>query len=276
MENRIDNDTRVKALPVWLPVNAKFNTDMKEDSPFIVTRDMGRSDLGLCVMSTKYPRIVARYRSFQTAVEINHKSEETNERVQNKADIRRIEYIRQRELANENGKEAAARGVSVREYVEDILGRVYDEEFDEPRLIAKVPGLNVYLECFGCMDALDGEIDWERIQTTLDRMATWFPSFYTHRDRKAYGSSVYDMQPIAEWEEDYRPDLFPTIYQRRGIGHKYIDASRRPDEQHIKTNKDMAGFSMDKVKVDTDIRRRRAALNAQGYKDDEVSDDFEV
>ncbi len=274
MNNKFDNETRVKALPTWLPINAKFNSGMEDNSPFIVTRDMGRSDLGLCVMSTKFPRIVARYRAFQTAVEISGKSESTNERVQNKADLRRMEYIRQRELANENGKEAAARGISVREYVEDVLGRVYDEEFDEPRLIAKVPGLNVYLECFGCMDALNGEVNWERIQTILDRMATWFPSFYTHRDRKAYGSSVYDLQPMGEWEEDYRPDLFPTIYQRRGIGHTHIDLSRRPDEQHSKTNKDMADFSMDKVKAATDLRRARAALNAQGYRDDDTLDNF--
>jgi len=276
MDNKYDNETRVKALPVWLPINAKFNDGMQEDAPFIITRDMGRSDLGLCVMSTKYPRVVARYRSFQTAVEINGKSKSTNERVKSKADARRMEYIRQRELANENGKEAAVRGVSVREYVENVLGHVYDEEFDEPRLVVKAPGLNVYLECFGCMDTINGEVDWERVQTTLDRMATWFPSFYTHRDRKAYGSSVYDMQPVAEWEEDYRSDLFPTIYQRRGIGHTNIDLSRRSDEQYVRTNKDMAGFSMDKVKEATDVIRRRAALNEQGYTEDNTPVTFDV
>lgn len=47
-----------------------------------------------------------------------------------KEEENRRRYLETRQLAIENGKEAAKRGISVREYVEEILGKVYDEELD--------------------------------------------------------------------------------------------------------------------------------------------------
>ena len=67
MENNNKENKNLTALPVWMP-NAcpKFNDNMQANAPFIVTREMTRTDLGLSIIGTRYPRVVARYVSFPT------------------------------------------------------------------------------------------------------------------------------------------------------------------------------------------------------------------
>ena len=62
MENNNKENKNLTALPVWMP-NAcpKFNDNMQANAPFIVTREMTRTDLGLSIIGTRYPRVVARY-----------------------------------------------------------------------------------------------------------------------------------------------------------------------------------------------------------------------
>lgn len=268
MENNYNNDTRVKALPVWLPTAfPKFNDNMQINSPFIVTREMSRSDLGLCIISTKYPRVVAHYISFATQRRSTRAEQNGDMSRAGKEEENRRRYLETRQLAIENGKEAAKRGISVREYVEEILGKVYDEELDEPRPVAKVPGLNAYLELRGCMDDLKGkEVDWASVLRQLDMMAEWAQNIWIRRDRKFRASQLGDLQPLDEWEEEYNPALSPVIYPKRGIGQTDVDYSRRPELQHINTSRD-TGITKERIAELKAERVRRAELNAMGLKD---------
>lgn len=235
--------TRVKPLSLWRPnCKTKFNTNMQENSPFIVTRDMSRTDLGTSVISTTYPRFVARFYQFRTQT--------NNERLSLKYEQERQDYILQRLQAIENGCEAEKRGMSVRTYVEVILGRVYDEEFDEPRPVAKIPGLNAYLELRGCMDELDSnsrEAEPEYALKVLEEMSAWAQNIWTRKDRIKAASVATEQQPLPSWEEDFNPALFPVIYPKHGIGFDFIDPSRRPESSYVRTSIEGTGYTHEDI-----------------------------
>ena len=237
------NDTRVQALSLWLPeTKAKFNDKMQDNYPFIVTKDMSRTDLGSNVISTTYPRFVARFVAFKT--------QSNNERLSERDEQARLEYLRQRLLAIENGKEAAKRNMSVRTYVEVILGRVYDEEFDEPRPVAKIPGLNAYLELRGCMDELEPgskEADPEFALEVLKKMSAWAQNIWNRKDRKKMASVKTEQQPLPSWEEDFNPALFPAIYPKHGIGLDLVDPSRRPELSYVRTSTEGTGYTHEDI-----------------------------
>lgn len=268
MENNNKENKNLTALPIWMP-NAcpKFNDNMQANAPFIVTREMTRTDLGLSIIGTRYPRVVARYVSFPTQRGITRVRKDGTTTQAQIAEEGRRAYLDGRALAIENGREAAKRGITVKEYIEDILGRVYDEEYDEPRPVAKVPGLNAYLELRGCMDDLKGkDVDWASVLHQLDLMAEWAQNIWIHRDRKYRASRLEDLQPLDEWEEEYDPAVSPMLYPKRGIGLTEVDYSRRPELLHVKTSRD-TGITKERIAEIKAARQHMADMNAMGFKE---------
>lgn len=109
---------------------------------------------------------------------------------------------------------------------------------DESRPITKVPGLNVYLELFGCMDEISPEdIDWEGpngAYATLTRMSLWAQNIYDRENRVLCASRIQDTQIIPEWVEQYDETLRDSMPPKRGIGiYPYVDASRREDSLYV-------------------------------------------
>lgn len=254
-------------LPIWVPdTKPKVNTGMKADSPFILTSTLVRSDLGQCVISMEAPRYVAKVRSFRTCPRNdNGKSVD----IANKQEDVRRQYFSQRETAEALGQLADSYNTSVRDLIGNPperyagqLPKVYDEEFDESRVIAKVTGLNVYLEFFGCLDDIDPEdIDWDGhdgVYATLRNMAEWYPSTLTFSDRQARATREDDLQLLDEWERDTYDPNATRLPQKRGIGvWPHIDTSRRPDLLHANVPK-ARGYDKDAIEAVKTIKAKRA------------------
>lgn len=264
----------VTLLPLWTEqgVKAAFNTNMQDDAPFVCTKFQQRSDLGECIISTLPPHFVARVRQYKTSVGYKHGSTPNDRQATTNAryEAARREYLEGRYEAWENGREAQEQGVSVRDLVE-AAGMVYDEEFDEPRIVAKVPGLNVYLELFGCLDNVPAEsIDWARRDgdpatnpwRVLKNMCSWAQNMYELSTRRELASRTTDIQPLEEWQENYDPEARPWLPYKRGIGLVHFDPSRRPELLHTHIpggNKEEA----EQVKL---IRQANAENAARGIK----------
>lgn len=209
-----------------------FSVGMMYDSTFIVTRFQQRSDLGDCIICTRAPHYVAKIREFKTTPQERKSAAATDRQrdIAAKCEGERHEWMRTRLQAERNGKDATRRGCTVKELIEQH--GTYDDEFDEPRLIAKVPGLNVYLELFGCLDYVDA-IDWDGefgACATLKKMSTWAQNNWDRRERRALASKADAPQMLNSWQEDYNEELRPFMPQKRGIGiWPNVDASRRPE-----------------------------------------------
>ncbi len=256
----------VKMLPIWeIGGKGRFSPAMQYNVPFVYTAFQQRSDLGGCIISTFAPHLVCKLRSFRTHVTEVEGRDAMNAKNRDIADNQerlRIEYLEQRRIAFENGIEASRQGITVKELIEQ-QGRVYDEEFDEPRMVVKVPGLNVYLELFGCLDILDDEIDWNGehgVYDTLEKMALWAQNIWDRKDRRPRATDKQDPQPLPEWNEDYNPMLYPTMYRKRGIGLTFIDPSRRPELLHSHAPAE----DKDKHGMVRQLKQATADLAAQG------------
>lgn len=245
-------ENQVQPLTIWDGELSQFSqhvmTNMQFHGPFIVTKFQQRNDLGECIISTRPPHLMCKIHGFKTAVAIAHPDNmKLVAQAQREEDARR-EYLHQRFTAYENRREADRQGITIRELMEQ-QGRVYDEELDEPRIIAKVPGLNVYLEFLGCLDHIpaDEDLDWvgeHGVLTTLDHMAVWGPNIFDRKDREARATQETDPQPLKSWMQAYDPDLRPVMPRKRGLGHTYIDPSRRPELLHSKAPQGSADYGM--------------------------------
>lgn len=265
-------------LPLWKPAAPpKFKAGMEQDAPFVATQYLQRSDLGMCVVSTTPPHFVAKIRPYRTCPEHKEGNEAHNQKqdlMAERNDQRRKEYFSNRLQADELGQIAQENGLTVKELLENHsqdyeppLPSTYDEEFDEPRPIAKVPGLNVYLELYGCLDDIEpDEVDWDGpngAYATLVRMSLWAQNIYDRDDRRKRASQSKDSQLLPEWVEEYDETMRPTMPPKCGIGiWPHIDPSRRPELLHDYTpsfsNADRA--AMKKIKME------RAAKAAKGLK----------
>ena len=213
-----------------------FVTDMADHSPFVYTAQLERSDLGQCIIGMQPPRYVAKVRMFRTCAELreDRTANEKQRELAARAEADRIEWMEQRQEAWDN-KAIADEGKISMEKVMGNLGMAYDEEFDEPRLVAKVPGMNVYLELFGCLDDIDPDtLDWDREAkdgpyAALQQMTDWAKNIWQRKGRRPFATQMRDQQPLAEWHEDFDPDVRFWKPKKRGIGLEKIDPSRRPD-----------------------------------------------
>ncbi len=257
----------MKALPLWKPeCSAKFNSGMMFNAPFIVTQVQQRSDLGLCIISTRSPHYVAKIRAFKTAPGYKDGKDGYNQKqadLAQKNETERQEWLNIRAAANANGIEAEREGKSVKDYVSE--NRVYDEEFDEPRLVAKVPGMNVYLELYGCLDSVT-DAEWDGPYgaiDTLNKMSTWAQNIWDRHDRRPRATSFNDVQPLLEWYEDYDETLRPFMPQKKGIGvWPDIDPSRRSELLYSKAPS-FDNADLDMIRT---MKAETARLAANGIK----------
>lgn len=256
---------RLKKLPIWDPnCDIDFTTGMQYHAPFIVTQHQQRSDLGQCIISTFPPHIVCKIHSFKTHFEEKPGKDGYNQKfleITNREEILRQQWLDQRNEAITHGIRAEQENCSVRDIVEG-QGRVYDQEFDEPRVVVKVPGLNAYLELIGCLDPIN-EPEWDGdhgIYATLEKMALWAQNIWDRQNRRPRASSALDFQPLDEWHEDYDPNIRPMMTHKKGLGHTYIDPSRRPELQHsLAPSFDRDNHAMVKM-----LKRATADLAADG------------
>lgn len=260
--------SNMQPLPLWKPqVPQKFNAGMWQDSPFIVTQHLQRSDLGQCIISTTPPHFVAKIRAFKTYPDRKEGKDAYNKKqldLTSKQEEMRCDYFNNRLQAENLAVMADQRGCSIKDLIESHadnedapLPRVYDEEFDEPRAIAKVPGLNVYLELFGCLDDIaEDQVQWDGpdgAYAVLKRMSLWAQNIWSREERRPRASHRDDQQLLPLWQEDYDESVRPTMAHKRGIGvWPDIDPSRRPELLHSKAPK-FASADIDgicKIKAD--------------------------
>lgn len=218
----------------------KMRYDMAKNSEFIVTQEgpLSRCDLGGCIIGLRPPYFVAKIHTFKTRdkrVEVSERNEKE-----------RIEWLLQRLKAYETAREAQQSGMTVRE----VCGNHYDEELDEPRIVAKVPGLNMYLELLGTLskEDVDGERFWQERQdgsgqvirqpfdrmidaaaaTALNRMAYFLRAMTARKDRRDCATKTDDWQPRDDWREEYDDEEYFQRPEQHGIGFDFVDESRRP------------------------------------------------
>ncbi len=253
----------VEPLAIWdgnlNQYSQHFMTGMQFHGPFIATKVQARNDLGDCIIATKPPHLVCRVHDFRTCYAADA-GERTIQIAENQERLRR-EYLYQRAAAFDNEREASRQGIAVRQLIEG-QGRVYDEELDEPRIVCKVPGLNVYLELVGCLDAVDiDDIDWGAVLDTLDKMACWAPNLWQKKDRRPRATQVLDEQPQVGWQRSYHEEERPMMTRKRGLGHTFIDPSRRPELLYVKAPQGSEEYGMIK-----ELKRAQAAAAAAGVK----------
>lgn len=252
------NDNRQRNLPVWSGgmMAPDWRTNLCDRSPFIVTGPTERNELGDCVIMTRWPFIVCKIHRFETNATQRNGDERTKAFVARRTDEKRCNWLIDRSQAWRTAYNAEQQGISVREYVEQdnansydpTTARHYDEEFDEPRIIGKVPGMNVYLEVYGSMfdvgyDSKDlSSNTGGKVATVTDirKAVSWACSFLRGYMRKptriAYATHEDDYQPLERWHEEYAEDddrMF--IPKEQGIGHTAanMDPERRGD-RHVR------------------------------------------
>lgn len=215
----------------------KINFDMAGNAEWIVTNDQNTPycDLANCIIGTRPPYFVAKIHLFKT--------QEKREHVRQRDERERLAWLQSQERRELLARSAQKAGVSVRDYVEE-MGGTYDEEEDELRIIAKVPGLNVYLELLGCMDSEDTSMErwWnessEQRQTDkaihaevmkqLNRAATYYRATTPKGVQRDLATMPGDWQPRDDWREQYDANEFFPRPERKGIGFDHVDNSRRP------------------------------------------------
>ena len=215
----------------------KVNYDMKENAEWIITNDQNgaHSDLGNCIIGTRPPYFVAKIHAYKT----HEKRDHVRERDENN----RVAWLKSMERRELLARSAQKAGVSVKDYVER-MGGTYDEEEDELRIIAKVPGLNVYLELLGCMDSEDTAMErwWQEnrdqhptdkaiyaeVLQQLNRAAVFYRTTTPKGVQRDMATRESDWQPRADWREQYDGNEFFQRPERRGIGFDHVDTSRRP------------------------------------------------
>ena len=179
-------------------------------------------------MSTSAPHFVAKIHKFPTR--------RTNERLCREQEQERIEWLQQRVKAHSLAIEARSAGYeSVKKYLQEVKHENFDEEFDEDRLVVKVPGMNIYLEMYGCLDKMPRtELSLLDASKCLQQMAQFFRVNLPPKFRASeFGSDKYDPQPNDDWREDYDVKEYFPYSKHLGIGFSQVDMSRRPDRMAI-------------------------------------------
>lgn len=199
---------------------------MADHSDFILTSNSFRCDLGRCIMYTKEPYPIFKLLSFRL------QKEETVQAFEN--------WQAQRIQASRNKQEADKLGITVKEYMETVRHMTYDKEFDEPRLIAKVPGVNCFLEFYGLFfempdmkeyksdkPGIDNAIFLNDIKRIMQETACWFRGSEDKYQLRKMGTDINDSQLLNSWKENYINDEFFKKAPYRGIGFDEIDTDRR-------------------------------------------------
>ena len=214
----------------------KVNYDMNRNTEFIITSPSlnYHSELQNCVIALQPPYTVAKVHAFRT----HAKNVELAERQERE----RRDYLEDLAVRQHLAEEAQATGYTVRQLIEQE-GATYDEERDEMRLVAKVPGLNIYLEVLGVLDEEDTAMErwWAEhreeqpfdraidaaVGRQLQRMAYFMTTAHEERDRRTYATMESDWQPRPDWQEEYDPEEWWQRPEHKGIGFTHTDPARR-------------------------------------------------
>lgn len=239
----------------------KVNYGMIENTEFVITGSglNYHSELQNCIIGLRPPYAVAKIHAFRTRA----KNAELSERQEGE----RRDYLSGLAVRQQNAEKARAMGVTVHELMGQ-MGVVYDEELDEMRLVAKVPGLNIYLELLGVMEeedtaterawkdsrdgqpfdrAIDAQVAWQ-----LQRMSYFMTTAHEERDRRSFATKMSDWQPRLDWVEEYDPEEFWKRPERKGIGFTFVDPARRGPVhvKHFMTAEEKAEFARLKAEVE--------------------------
>lgn len=235
-QNNYSSEYVAQPGPIFEPQNCHldFMTGMQYHAPFIYTDSIGKTDLDRCIICTFPPHFVFKVRVFRTVpISKTGNDKELQRTIAAEADRRG--YLCNRMDAEINGVAAQKMKKSVRKYIQENRGIRYDQELDEPRLVGKVPGINVYLELVGCLDKVTmNEIDWDGehgAKDTMERALAYALHFWTMGERKRMATNDKDPQPLAEWQENYNSNVAPTYQPKNGLGYTNFDASRRFGDQ---------------------------------------------
>lgn len=199
---------------------------MADHSDFILTSNNVRCDLGHCIMYMKEPYPIFKLLSFRLMKDDNLNAYET--------------WLSQRIQASRNKQEADKLGITVKEYIETVCHMTYDKEFDEPRLIAKVPGVNSFLEFYGLLfempdmkeyksdgPGLDKTLFLDDIKRIMQDAACWYRGSEEKYKIRKLGTDINDKQLLNNWRENFDEDEFFKKIPYRGIGFDNIDQNRR-------------------------------------------------
>ncbi len=223
---------KIQPLPLLQPegnMKLDFMCGMQYHAPFLLTDKAFCSDLGHSVMCTFPPHYMFKIRGFKTSSASANPSEKEKQLCILREE-KRMSYLKQRLAAFENGKKAVDNHRPLRKEVM-AQGVNYDKELDEPRLVCKVPGLNIYLELVGCLDAVrPSEVDWYGEHGVIDTMGLlqeFAYNLWQPKARTAYASKSTDWQPLEAWQETYDPTVTPTFKAVQGLGISSFDPVRR-------------------------------------------------
>ena len=230
----------------------KINYNMSDNTEFVITSSAlnFHSELQNCIIALRPPYTVAKIHAFRTQAR--------NVDLAQKQEKQRVEYLEGLIQRNMNAIGARENGMSVKDYITDMMGMNYDEEKDEFRLVAKVPGLNIYLEVLGVLDDEDTGMErWWRehpedrptdraiddeIGRQLGRMCYFMRTAQEKRDRAQYATMESDWQPKPDWVEEYDAEEYFKRPEAKGIGFTHTDPTRRPvyHERHTMTAEEQA------------------------------------
>lgn len=230
-EYRVQSELVAQASSLYMPkeCHLDFMTGMQYHAPFIRSCSNNLTDLDGSIICTFPPHFVFKVHGFKTQAVRRGNDKELQQSIV--AEEERQKWMCARVTATNYGWEAQQRKKSVRKYVMEDKGKVYDKELDEPRLVGKVPGLNVYLELVGCLDRVSMEdIDWYGefgAIATMKRACAYALHFWPSVDRRRMASREDDPQLFPDWHEDYDPAVKPPFQPRNGLGYTNIDPARR-------------------------------------------------
>lgn len=214
----------------------KVNYDLNKNTEFIITSPSlnYHSELQHCVIALQPPYTVAKVHAFRTQA--------NNVDLAERQERERRDYLEDLAVRQQLAEEAQTTGYTVRQLIEQE-GATYDEERDEMRLVAKVPGLNIYLEVLGVLDEEDTAMErwWAEhrdqqpfdraidaaVGRQLQRMAYFMTTAHEERDRRTYATMESDWQPRQDWQEEYDPEEWWQRPERKGIGFTHTDPARR-------------------------------------------------
>lgn len=207
-----------------------FMTGMQYHAPFIRACANNPNDLDGSIICTFPPHYVFKLHVFKTcAIRRCGNDKELQKAIE--AEQERLSYMASRVGAHNYGWEAAVRKKSVRKFVQEDCERTYDQELDEPRLVGKVPGLNVYLELVGCLDRITmDEVDWygeHGAIATMKRACAYALTCWNSTERRKMASKEDDPQLMIDWKEDYNPEVKAPYMPHNGLGYTNFDPARR-------------------------------------------------
>lgn len=257
----------------------RYTNVQAEIAPYIVTRASFRNSLGDCIIATGGAQFIAKIHAFKT-------NARSRSGLAEKECARLTRFFAYARSAEHIGRCADDYDVPIRKAVEMSKGddyykgiegyaplipapARYDAELDTPRLMIKVPGMNVFLTFEGSLRGFDayhelngvvssnheplmpesyysredvkrtiGHTYLQQVYDTLRQMAEWYPHTLQKRARGEYATRTDDHDRIHgwlqySWARDVQNLDHPHLPVKRGPGYdpNIMDNTRRPETQ---------------------------------------------